>query len=289
MSRNESIRTGSDSDRTTESVVGSNERTNERTDVEDGSARRSSTVSDARTRTEVGALTLREILADAGKPRRDATLSAVIKLTERINRRNDGAHPFEPLSHITRDWDDAYAFTLEQQRWPIMRTGDRMPLPAMLRSSILRRDQETCGQCGWDLGYETSTREAIEVDHCVPWSAGGSDDSDNLRVLCHGCNQRRSNFIDLAHLRAYRPTTWWCFDCWASDSHDRRHYTPWHNGTDLSRVPFVDDPDVTTAPEMAFCAFCRHYTLTTHYLVGPVGRRLIEACDPTYSAPKDTP
>lgn len=55
-----------------------------------------------------------------------------------------------------------------------------------IRELVLRRDRYRCVFC--DRGGR------LEVDHIVPWSAGGSDDLDNLRTLCHECNQERSNY-----------------------------------------------------------------------------------------------
>jgi hypothetical protein len=71
-------------------------------------------------------------------------------------------------------------------RYPVVRTRydeDRKPVPRMW---ILRRDNYRCVICG------SSAR--LEIDHIVPWSAGGSDHPDNLRTLCHWCNTDRSNF-----------------------------------------------------------------------------------------------
>lgn len=264
------------------SKTDSHERTNERTDVEVGSARKSSNPCDVRAGTAgFTGLTLGELLNGDGKPRRDATIEAVRELSTALCNRNSAIAPYEIAANITRNWDDRYEFTVAQVRWPVLRTGERDPLTLLLRASILRRDQETCGQCGTDMGWETWQREWIEVDHCVPWSAGGPDDSDNLRVLCRGCNQRRSNLIDIAHLRAYRPTTWWCFDCWSTESHDNRHHLTWRNGINLGLVPYVDDEQVQTPVEQAYCAFCRMYGMTTHLLVGDRGRQLVAACEPT--------
>lgn len=42
---------------------------------------------------------------------------------------------------------------------------------------VMRRDKRKCVLCGC---------EALEVDHIVPVSLGGSGDMDNLRSLCSG-------------------------------------------------------------------------------------------------------
>lgn len=72
-------------------------------------------------------------------------------------------------------------------RYPVFRTRyTEARLPIHFRSAVLRRDNYRCVFCG------SSCR--LEVDHIIPWSAGGSDDIDNLRTLCHWCNVDRSNF-----------------------------------------------------------------------------------------------
>lgn len=71
-------------------------------------------------------------------------------------------------------------------RYPRTRNTEREPLPDAFRKVILNRDGFRCRFCG-DNGR-------LEVDHIIPWSAGGSDKSTNLRTLCYACNQERSNF-----------------------------------------------------------------------------------------------
>jgi HNH endonuclease len=73
------------------------------------------------------------------------------------------------------------------ERWPVVRTGEREPISRTVRLLVWRRDDGQCRLC--------STRTSpVELDHIVPWSAGGADDSTNLRVLCQSCNQARSNY-----------------------------------------------------------------------------------------------
>lgn len=44
-------------------------------------------------------------------------------------------------------------------------------------------------------GFEVPAHAAsdLTVDHIQPRSLGGSDQPDNLRVLCRGCNSRKHN------------------------------------------------------------------------------------------------
>ena len=55
---------------------------------------------------------------------------------------------------------------------------------------ILLRDNFTCRYCGTRPGSEN-----LEVDHLIPRSRLGSDNSCNLVCACVTCNQRKSNTI----------------------------------------------------------------------------------------------
>lgn len=71
--------------------------------------------------------------------------------------------------------------------WKVARTkhdrGDRRTaIPTWIRETVYRRDV-VCQLCGTD--------ERPSLDHILPWSMGGSDSVDNLRLLCIPCNSRR--------------------------------------------------------------------------------------------------
>lgn len=113
---------------------------------------------------------------------------------------------------------------VSQDRWPVVRTGEREPIADSQRLAVKMRDGFACVWC-------TSTRDLV-LDHILPWSAGGSNHSSNLRTLCWTCNEQRSNRRYAGDL-APRPTvagactrcrppeedTWtdlvrtWCFQC----------------------------------------------------------------------------
>ena len=61
------------------------------------------------------------------------------------------------------------------------------PVGDSLRYQILKRDR-VCQLCG-----ATREQERLEVDHIVPRSKGGTNDPDNLQVLCIRCNRGKSN------------------------------------------------------------------------------------------------
>lgn len=100
------------------------------------------------------------------------------------------------------------ALQAEPRRYPVIRTKrteDRAPIGQKDRIYVYQRDNFRCLQCG--------RRENLTLDHIVPWSAGGSDDVDNLRTLCWTCNEYRSNFHQPDENWRPLPVTFHCVDC----------------------------------------------------------------------------
>jgi hypothetical protein len=60
-------------------------------------------------------------------------------------------------------------------------------LRASVRFEVLRRDNFTCRYCG-----RKAPSVRLQVDHVVPWSAGGSDELSNLVAACIECNIGKS-------------------------------------------------------------------------------------------------
>jgi len=57
-----------------------------------------------------------------------------------------------------------------------------------LRPQIMERDGYMC-----QIRGPKCTTLATEVDHIIPWRAGGAMyDPDNLRAACSNCNKRRA-------------------------------------------------------------------------------------------------
>lgn len=93
------------------------------------------------------------------------------------------------------------------ERHHIERSGDRAEIPIYVRSAVWHRDRGRCELCGW-----LPVHGPWHLDHITPWSAGGSDRTDNLRVLCEKHNLQRSNYVDPTE-RPRRSATWWCLGC----------------------------------------------------------------------------
>lgn len=123
-----------------------------------------------------------------------------------------------------------------RERWPLERTGRREPIDPAARQLISERDGGTCRWCGSPFD--------AQLDHVVPWSAYGSDTSDNLRVLCRDCNLDRSNYADPA-ARAAVPVARWCYWCARSW---------WENVGELD--PEWSDPVDPADRISAYCGAC---------------------------------
>lgn len=62
---------------------------------------------------------------------------------------------------------------------------NRVAIPADVRAAVFARDGYACMQC--------ATTDDLTLDHVHPWSLGGPDTPDNLRVLCRSCNSRKGD------------------------------------------------------------------------------------------------
>lgn len=189
------------------------------------------------------------------------------------------------MSEPTRLADAIEGFLAEKatqpERHPLIRSGERDPIPNLVRLSIYLRDDHRCRRCNLPNAN-------LELDHIKPWSAGGSDASTNLRTLCQPCNQSRSNYRDPTESRAAIATTWWCFHCWRHpevevddpDGGDwSRSMLPfrvvWKDGTNPSAVPFVVEPSMRV-----YCATCQTHSVSDIAFTEPQQARLVALCTP---------
>ena len=66
----------------------------------------------------------------------------------------------------------------------------RSPWPKGIRYEALKRASFRCEYCG-----ATKIEIQLHLDHIIPVSKGGTDELDNIRVLCGECNLNKSNLI----------------------------------------------------------------------------------------------
>jgi len=65
------------------------------------------------------------------------------------------------------------------------------PVSGTIRYEVLKQAKSRCELCG----VEANVR-ALEVDHIVPRSKGGSNDKSNLQALCYSCNAMKRDRDD---------------------------------------------------------------------------------------------
>lgn len=170
-------------------------------------------------------------------------------------------------------------------RFPVVRYGQRDEIPWHIRAAVYYRDGARCQIC------KTERPRPWHLDHIVPWSFGGPDTTENLRLLCETCNMRRSNY-DLRDTFAKQPCTWWCNRCYLPEHHWRydelgAHHvrSDWHDPhDDTDRDPlhlrcrveaiyaqqltqgekptWHERPPIEHLTTVAFCAHCNLPGLT---------------------------
>lgn len=53
-----------------------------------------------------------------------------------------------------------------------------------VRDMVKQKDNESCVKCG----YEPEDERELHAHQVVPWSKGGSEEADNIEVLCETCS-----------------------------------------------------------------------------------------------------
>jgi hypothetical protein len=92
-----------------------------------------------------------------------------------------------------------------QDRHPVIRRGEREPISDGTRLAVKMRDGFACVWC--------FSKHELQLDHIIPWSAGGSDETTNLRTLCASCNEHRSNRRYAGDTGPALPIAWQCTRC----------------------------------------------------------------------------
>jgi hypothetical protein len=88
------------------------------------------------------------------------------------------------------------------------RTAQRNEIYQDVRWFVFERDGYRCLWCG-----QTKDRVFLVLDHILPWSAGGTEDTRNLRTLCWDCNADRSNY-QAGYVESERlGLVWECLTC----------------------------------------------------------------------------
>jgi hypothetical protein len=72
---------------------------------------------------------------------------------------------------------------------------NRAPISDGVRDFVFDRDGHACRLCG--------ATEDLTLDHIHPWSLGGPDTPDNLRVLCRPCNSSKGDRVQPANATSF--------------------------------------------------------------------------------------
>jgi 5-methylcytosine-specific restriction endonuclease McrA len=76
---------------------------------------------------------------------------------------------------------------IEQEAWrnalKSKPEGHRRHISIAVRHAVMQRDGHRCVEC--------QATTSLALDHIIPYSAGGEDTVENLRVLCKSCNSRK--------------------------------------------------------------------------------------------------
>ena len=76
--------------------------------------------------------------------------------------------------------------------------GTRTAWPKGLRERLYREQNGLCTYC------RARASSTSHIDHIIPVNQGGSNDRENLQLLCAGCNLRKSDRSDAEFRHRYR-------------------------------------------------------------------------------------
>ena len=83
--------------------------------------------------------------------------------------------------------------------WTMPSSGERVRFPYGVKRELFQAQGGRCMYCG---GWQRL--DLMDIDHKQPLSPGGSDDGDNLQLLCRTCNTRKGPKTDQKCRRIYR-------------------------------------------------------------------------------------
>jgi hypothetical protein len=63
-------------------------------------------------------------------------------------------------------------------------SDDSRYIPSEVKRTVWKRDGGRCVNCG--------SKRDLEYDHDIPFSRGGSNTENNIRILCKRCNREKS-------------------------------------------------------------------------------------------------
>jgi 5-methylcytosine-specific restriction endonuclease McrA len=76
----------------------------------------------------------------------------------------------------------------DSHRWECDDATKSRHVPDEVRDQVFVSDSEQCTFVGWN-GTRCQCKKGLQIDHIVPFAAGGGHDSSNLRLLCGAHNR----------------------------------------------------------------------------------------------------
>jgi hypothetical protein len=108
-----------------------------------------------------------------------------------------------------------------------------------LREKVRQSAQFRCGFCLFQEYYSPSV---FQIDHIIPLSFGGTNDEENLWLLCEPCNRAKSNKIEgfdsATNLTVplFNPRT----QIWSEHFEWSEHYTQIIGKTPIGRITVAE-------------------------------------------------
>lgn len=115
----------------------------------------------------------------------------VISASGQLIELNTGKLTFEQKANIKMICEQKIQDFLIKRGLNVFRLSDQDPVPDSLRYRVLRDSGGRCALCG-----ATKNETILDVDHIKPRSKGGTNDIENLQVLCAKCNRSKGNKDD---------------------------------------------------------------------------------------------
>ena len=101
-----------------------------------------------------------------------------------------GREQVEELSELLQSKLDGFKDRRGKKLWQHRKAASGY-IPGSARYEVLKRAKFRCELCGVSADVK-----ALEADHIVPRSKGGSDDPANLQALCYSCNATKRDKDD---------------------------------------------------------------------------------------------